>query len=317
MRAIILEHAGDPSQLKIKDLPIPVIGNGEVLIRVNAISINPIDVKTRKGSGAYGIIKDEDPIILGWDVSGVVSQSKSDLFKVGEEVFGMVNFPGHGKAYAEFVAVPAAHLALKPQNITQEQAAVATLAALTAYQSLVKMAGIKQGQKILIHAAAGGVGHFAVQIAKHFGAYVAGTSSGKNKDFVLQLGADEHIDYHTTQLENGAKDFDVVLDTIGGDNIDRSLDVIKQGGILISIPSGLNELVEQKAEVKGVHGYSFKVASNGEDMQVIASYLKQGVIQPYVSKIFNFDHMSDAHEQVESGRTVGKVVVVVNQGDKI
>ncbi|WP_090554492.1 NADP-dependent oxidoreductase [Pedobacter hartonius] len=309
MKAIIIAQAGGTAELQIREIPVPHIQNGEVLIQVKAISINPVDTKTRKGNGQYSQIKDDHPIILGWDVSGVVSQSKSDLFNVGDEVFGMVNFPGHGKAYAEFVASPATHLALKPGEISHEEAAAATLAALTAYQSLVNTARIQAGQKILIHAAAGGVGHFAVQIAKHFGAYVAGTSSAKNKDFVLNLGADEHIDYHTTQLEEHAKDFDMVLDTIGGDNIDRSLTVIKQGGILISIPSGLNDSVGEKSKAKGVSGYTFKVASNGKDMQVIADYLKQGIIKAHVSETLSFEEMAIAHEQLESGRTVGKVVI--------
>jgi len=309
MKAIIIEQVGGTAELQIREIPVPDIENGEVLIQVKAISINPVDIKTRKGKGQYGAIQEDHPIILGWDVSGVVSQSKSDLFDIGDEVFGMVNFPGHGKGYAEFVASPATHLALKPGEISHEEAAAATLAALTAYQSLVNVARIQAGQKILIHAAAGGVGHFAVQIAKHFGAYVAGTSSAKNKDFVLGMGADEHIDYHTAQLEEHAKDFDIVLDTIGGDNIDRSLNVVRQGGILISIPSGLNDSVVEKSKAKGINGYTFKVASNGRDMQVIADYLQQGIVKTHVSETFGFEEMDKAHEQLESGRTVGKVVI--------
>jgi NADPH:quinone reductase-like Zn-dependent oxidoreductase len=311
MRAILLKHSGGTDQLQIKDIPVPPIENTEILVQVKAISINPVDVKTRSGKGVYGLIKDERPIIPGWDVSGIVAQSESDLFNIGDEVFGMINFPGHGKAYAEFVAAPASQLALKPKEISHQEAAAATLAALTAYQALVKMADIQPGQKILVHAAAGGVGHFAVQIAKHFGAWVAGTSSEKNRDFILELGADLHIDYRTTQLEDGPKDFDIVLDTIGGDNIDRSLNVMKHGGILISIPSGLNELVTEKAKAKDVNGYPFKVVSNGDDMNTIADYLRRGIIRAHVSKTFNFDEIDKAHEQLESNRTIGKVVVTL------
>ena len=142
----------------------------------------------------YGRIKTERPLILGWDIAGVVEDSQSDLFKAGDEVFGMVNFPGHGKAYAEYVAVPAGQLALKPRNISFEEAAASTLVALTAWQALVTNAGVQKGQNVLIHAASGGVGHIAVQIAKYLGATVTGTSSARNRDFVLSLGADRHID---------------------------------------------------------------------------------------------------------------------------
>jgi len=310
MKAIVLEPGTLSGHLKIKEIADPVLQEDEVLIQVKAISINPVDVKTSKQQGVYRRIKDEENIIPGWDISGVVTESNSILYKEGDEVFGMINFPGHGQAYAEYVAAPASQLALKPANIPHEEAAAATLAALTAYQSIVKLAGVKAGQKVLIHAAAGGVGHFAVQIAKHFGAHVTGTSSARNRDFVLQLGADEHIDYHTYAWDRPAG-FDLILDTIGGDNIDRSLQVAKTGSILISIPSGLNESVAEKAKAKGISGYTFMVQSDGDDMNVIAGYLKDGIIKAHVSATFPFEDMDKAHEQVASGSTVGKVVVTV------
>ena len=205
MKAIILKEAGGIENLELTDMPIPVLNSDEVLIQVKAISINPVDIKTRMGKSLYDDLKSRnEPIILGWDVSGVIAETGSSVtqFKKGDEVFGMINFPGHGKAYAEYVAAPASHLALKPSNISHEAAAAATLAALTAWQSLVTHAKIKKGQKVLIHAAAGGVGHYAVQIAKHLGAYVIGTSSASNREFVSGLGADEQIDYKTTRMED-------------------------------------------------------------------------------------------------------------------
>ena len=241
MKAIFLKEFGSADQLQIQELNIPVAQEQEVLIQVKAISINPVDIKTREGKGAAGKIGEERPIILGWDISGVVTESRSEKFKVGEEVFGMVNFPGHGKAYAEFVSAPADQLVLKPASISHIDAAAATLAALTAWQALVTNAKIKAGDRVLIHAAAGGVGNYAVQLARHLGAYVIGTSSGAKKDFVLSLGADEHIDYTAVPFEQATSDIDFVLDTIGGDNIDRSLKVIKKGGTIISIPSGLRD----------------------------------------------------------------------------
>lgn len=310
MKAIILKEPGAPSNLIISEIPTPNINSDEVLIQVKAISINPVDAKTRSGKGLYGRLKDEDPLILGWDISGIVTESNSVLFQKGDEVFGMVNFPGHGKAYAEYVAAPASHLAKKPKNITHNEAAAATLAALTAWQVLITHAKIKKGDRVLIHAAAGGVGHFAVQIAKHIGAYVIGTSSAANKDFVLSLGADKHIDYKTQAFEKAVENIDFVLDTIGGENIDRSLEVIVKGGTLISIPTGLNEAVTEKAKAKNVNGYFILVQSNGEDMQAIANLLENNSIKSHVSKVFSFTQMPEAHMQIESGRTVGKIVVV-------
>lgn len=311
MKAIVLTESGDVDKLVLTTLPVPVIVEGEVLIQVKAISINPVDAKTRTGKGLYGKLKEQPPIILGWDVSGIITESKSQLFKVGDEVFGMVNFPGHGKAYAEYAAAPAVHLALKPANISHEEAAAATLAALTAWQVLVNHAKIKATDKILIHAAAGGVGHYAVQIAKHIGAYVIGTSSAKNKDFVIKLGADEHIDYKSQRFEDAAEDLDFVLDTIGGDNIDRSLEVIKTDGTIISIPSGLNEEVTAKASAKGINGYFILVASNGDDMKQLAILLEKGIIKSHVSQTYAFEQLPEAHSAIESGRTVGKIVITV------
>lgn len=310
MKAIILDGPGPVENLVINDIATPVIADQEVLVQVKSISINPVDVKTRAGKGVYGRLKESSPLIIGWDISGIVTESRSDLFKAGDEVFGMVNFPGHGKAYATYVAAPADQLALKPANVTHEDAAAATLAALTAFQALHHHAQIKAGQRVLIHAAAGGVGHYAVQLAKQAGAYVIGTSSAENKDFVLSLGANEHIDYKAVRFEEVLNDIDFVLDTVGGDNIDRSIDVIKKGGILISIPTGISESAAEKAKVNGVNA-SFKlVQSSGDDMKQLAGLLEKGDLRSHVSQVFNgFEEMGKAHLQIETGRTKGKVVV--------
>lgn len=314
MKAVVLKEFGSIDNLQIHEIPKPGITDDEVLVQVKAISINPVDVKTRQGKGMAGRLKDVSPLILGWDIAGIITEAGSSVtsFKPGDEVFGMINFPGHGKAYAAYVAAPATHLALKPANISFEEAAAATLAPLTAWQIMAHKAPVKAGQRVLIHAAAGGVGHYAVQIAKYFGAYVIGTSSAANKDFVLGLGADEHIDYRAQKFEEATGDIDFVLDTIGGDNIDRSLEVIKPGGTLISIPSGLNADVKEKAKAKGIHGDFILVQSNGEDMASLAKLLEEGKLKSYVSQAFPFERMGDAHLQVESGRTVGKVVVTVD-----
>jgi NADPH:quinone reductase-like Zn-dependent oxidoreductase len=310
MKAIILKDFGGVEQLELTELPTPVIGEGEVLVQVKAISINPVDVKTRAGKGAAGKLKGENPMILGWDIAGIVTESKAEEFEAGDEVFGMVNFPGHGRAYAEYVAAPADQLALKPGTVNFESAAAATLAALTPWQAFSDHGRLRAGQRVLIHAAAGGVGHFAVQFARHIGAYVIGTASAENKDFVLGLGANEFIDYKTQRFEDVVKDIDFVLDTRGGDYIDRSLQVIKKGGTLVSIPSSANDGVQEKAKAKGIFGKSMMVQSSGEDMQHIAQLLGDGALRSEVSKVFPFEQMAEAHLAVETGKTRGKVVVI-------
>jgi NADPH:quinone reductase-like Zn-dependent oxidoreductase len=309
MKAIILNDFGGVEQLHEVELPVPAIKDGEVLVKVKAISINPVDVKTRQGKGVAEMLKGDKPIILGWDISGVVIESTSPLFMEGDEAFGMINFPGHGKAYAEHVAAPAEHLALKPENITHEQAAAATLAPLTAWQAFSDYGRLRPGQRVLIHGAAGGVGHYAVQIARHIGAYVIATSSPENKEFVLSLGANEHIDYKAQRFEEAAKDIDFVLDTVSAENSERSLSVLKKGGTLIST-TGLSDATKEKAKARGIFALVMHVQSAGEDMQHIAQLLEEGELRSEVSKVFPLTQMGDAHLQVETGRTVGKVVVV-------
>jgi NADPH:quinone reductase-like Zn-dependent oxidoreductase len=311
MKAIILKDFGGTENLVAAELPLPVIGRDEVLVKLKSISINPVDVKTRSGRGIAGLIKDEMPALLGWDISGIITEIGSDVtdFKPGDEVFAMINFPKLGKTYAEYVAAPASQLALKPANISHDEAAAATLAALTAYQALTTHGNVQAGQRVLVHAASGGVGHFAVHIAKYLGAYVVATSSRQNKDFVLSIGADEHIDYKAQRFETVIKDIDFVLDTIGGEYIDRSLQVMKKGGTIVSIQSGQNEKVGEKASAAGMHGSPMRVQPIKQDMQKIAELLEKGVIRSHVSETFPFEKMTDAHLQLETGRTVGKITL--------
>lgn len=314
MQAIILKEAGGVEKLEFTDIAMPEFQSDEVLIQVKAVSINPVDVKTRLGKSLYDELKSRNtPIILGWDVSGVIAEVGLAVtqYKKGDEVFGMINFPGHGKAYAEYVAAPAAQLALKPSNISHEAAAAATLAALTAWQTLVTHAKLNRGQKILIHAAAGGVGHYAVQMAKHLGAYVIGTSSAGNREFVLSLGADEQIDYKTQRLEDAAKDVDFVLDSIGEATIDSSVAVTKKGGTVIFLPSGISDEKLKNLNSSGVNCYRILVESNGDDMKQIAGLLEKGIIESHISRVFPFENMAEAHLQIETGKTKGKIVVTI------
>jgi NADPH:quinone reductase-like Zn-dependent oxidoreductase len=313
MKGVILAEAGSVDNLKYVDLPIPAINENEVLVKVKALSINPVDYKARANEGSLNwLFGAERPVILGWDLSGIVVEvgKKVETFKVNDAVFGMANFPGKGNAYAEYVVVPTAHLALKPTNISFEEAAAATLAALTAWQVL--FGHIKKGDTVLIHGASGGVGHYAVQIAKHLGAYVIGTSSGKNKAFSVEMGVDKHIDYTQKDFEKEVNNIDFVFDTVGGDIMSRSINITRQGGKIVTIPTGnIPQDYVEKAKAKNIDLSFILVKSSGEDMAILANLMQKGVLKSHISLTFDFDEMTKAHLQLETGRTVGKIVLTV------
>lgn len=311
MKAIILNDFGGINKLLMSELPLPIILENEVLVEVKAISINPVDVRTRSGTAMANHLKHNIPLILGWDISGTVAETGTKVlkFKKGDSVFGMVNFLGHGKCYAEYVAAPENNIAHKPSNISHEEAAAATLAALTAWQLLVHYAKLKQGDRILIQAASGGVGHYAVQIAKHLGAYVIGISSAKNKNFVLGVGADEHIAYDEQRFENLVDKVDFVIDAFAKDSLYKSLKVVKDGGKIISLLPMISEDILQKAKEKNVDVHYALVKSDGTDMEAIATLLEKGILKSHVSKSFTFDKMGEAHIEMETGKTVGKIIV--------
>ena len=313
MKAYVLNEAGGVENLVLSDIETPSPGPGEVLIKTKAISINPVDVKVRPLEEVLTMIIGEvRPVILGWDIAGTVAEVGQDVtgFEVGDRVFGMVNFPGHGQGYAEYVAAPAAHLATIPANTTYAEAAATTLAALTALQVLQPR--VKAGDRILIHAGSGGVGHFAIQMAKNIGATVVTTSSAKNRDFVLSLGADEHIDYREQRFEEVLSDIDFVLDGMGGEVLENSLKVVKDGGTIVSLPTHVfPEELKAAAEPRGIKLEFVLVTSNGEDMNTLKEQIDSGVLKPHVSVTFGFEQMAEAHKQIESGRTVGKAVVTL------
>jgi len=313
MRAIVLEEVGGVENLIIKELPQPTVSENEVLVSVKAIGINPVDYKVRAIDGLLQMIYGEQqPVILGWDIAGVV-QAVGDnvtLYNTGDAVFGMVNFPGAGNGYAEFVSAPESHLAKKPAAVSFEEAAATTLAALTALQVLHPR--VKKGDRVLIHAGSGGVGHFAIQIAKSLGAYVITTSSARNKDFIMSLGADEHIDYNASAFQDVVKEVDFVFDMFNGAILFNSVKVVKQGGSIISIPTPVfSEEVMKLANERKVTVENLMVHSSGEDMNMLKTWLENGTIKPHVSMTFPFEKMALAHQQLESGRTIGKVVVTL------
>lgn len=312
MKAITLEQAGGIENLQLNDVVMPVIKDDEVLIQAKALSINPVDAKTRNNQDRLTyFFGDDKPYILGWDVAGIITETGSEVsgFKKGDEVFGMVNFPGKGRCYAEYVAAPAAQLALKPAKVTFQEAAAACLAALTALQSL-SVGNTRQGDKVLIHAASGGVGHYAIQIAKSMGAYVIGTSSAANRNFVLDMGADEHIDYKAQKFEDVLDDIDVVLDLVGG-NAERSAKITKKGGHIVCLPERLPQAIADRIRAQGVDVSQFNVKSNGEDMEHIAGLFESGKLRSVITKALTLEQIPLAHTEIETGKTVGKIVITL------
>ena len=311
MKAIVVHEAGDIDQLKLEEVHAPKPKHNEVLIKINAIGVNPVEYKLRQSeAGLDRICGSHRPVILGWDVAGVVKENgvTTSDFKSGDRVFGMLPFPGPGGGYAEYVAAQADLFALIPRNLSFVEAAAIPLAGMTALQAL--RGNIKPGDKVLIHAASGGVGHYAVQIAKIMGAEVIGTSSGKNKDFVLSLGADQHIDYQTQQFEDILSDIDFVLDGMAQDVFIKSLQVVKTGGKIVSLPTMYfsDQMIEAGHKL-GIHVSSMLVIPNGDDVQWLAEHLADGTIRSHVSQQFSLNDMGKAHKAVETGRTIGKIVV--------
>ena len=313
MKAYTLTSPEGPDGLQLSEVDTPRPGQGEVLIEVHALSLNPVDFKVARGKALYGSLKDEQPLIPGWDVAGRIKEVGEGVGELvaGQNVFGMVNFPGHGQAYAEYVVAPANQLAVIPENIDFQQAAATTLAALTAWQNLIDIAGVKEGQRVLVHAAGGGVGHFAVQLAKERGAYVIGTGSGSKQDFIRELGADEAFNYETGKFEDELGPVDVVLESLDPEHLQRSLTVVKPGGKLLTIAAGLSDQLQERAEFKSVDLYHHLVQSNGQHMQALAERLADGRLKPHVSKTYAFANLPDAMRELEEGSTRGKIIVEV------
>jgi NADPH:quinone reductase-like Zn-dependent oxidoreductase len=310
MRAISQNVLGGPEVLKEVQVERPAPRPNEVLVRVRAAGVNPTDWKHRATGGFLG----EPPFVLGWDVSGVVEAAGIGVarFKPGDEVFGMLPYPfGHG-SHAEYVTAPARAFAHKPSGIDHIQAGALPLVSLTAWQALVETADIQPGQRVLIHAAAGGVGHVAVQIAKARGAYVIGTASAGKHDFLREIGVDEAIDYRETDFTEAAKDIDVVLDTIGDDYSVRSLRVLRQGGIVVSIlPVGSADFYEE-AERIGVRGVRMLVDASHTGMKAIAALVEAGKLRATIADTFPLADAAEAHALGDTGRTTGKLVLVVD-----
>ncbi|KOU03537.1 MULTISPECIES: NADP-dependent oxidoreductase [Streptomyces] len=310
MRAVGQDVLGGPEVLKEVRLERPEPRPNEVLVRVRAAGVNPTDWKHRANGGFLG----EPPFVLGWDVSGVVESVGIGVaaFRPGDEVFGMLSYPfGHG-SHAEYVTAPARVFTHKPAGIDHVQAGALPLVSLTAWQALVERADVQPGQRVLVHAAAGGVGHAAVQIAKARGAHVIGTASAGKHAFLRSLGADETVDYRETDFAEAVKDVDVVLDTIGGDTSLRSLRVLRPGGVVVSIlPVGSDEFFEEAGRL-GVRAVRMLVDADRADMKEIARLAESGKLRAEIAGTFPLAEAARAHTQGETGRTTGKLVLVVD-----
>ncbi len=310
MIAITQAALGDPDVLTPERVAVPVARPNEVLVRVHAAGVNPTDWKHRRTGGFLG----DPPFVLGWDVSGVVIATGIGVarFAVGDEVFGMVSYPfGHG-THAEVVAVPARVLAHKPAEIDHVQAGALPLVSLTAWQALHDYAHLEEGQRVLVHAAAGGVGHVAVQIAKAAGAHVIGTASAAKHEFLRSLGADEVIDYRTQEFDEVASGVDVVLDTIGGNTSLRSLRVLRPGGIVVStLPAGSDEFFTE-AERLGVRATRMLVDSSHHDLERIAELVRSGALRATIAETYPLVEAARAHAAGETDRTTGKLVLVTD-----
>ncbi|MFD4872991.1 NADP-dependent oxidoreductase [Streptomyces sp. NPDC058420] len=310
MRVITQNVLGGPEVLEEVQVERPEPRANEILIRVRAAGLNPTDWKHRANGGFLG----EPPFVLGWDVSGVVEAVGVGVarFQPGDEVFGMLSYPwGHG-SHAEYVAAPARAFVPKPAAIDHVQAGALPLVSLTAWQALVENAQLQPGQRVLIHAAAGGVGHVAVQIAKARGAYVIGTASAGKHDFLRELGVDEAIDYRETDFAEAVKDVDVVLDTLGGETGVKSLRVLRPGGVVVSIiPIGSAEFPDE-AERLGVRAVRMLVDADRADMESIAELVEAGKLRATVARTFPLADAAEAHALGETGRTAGKLVLTVD-----
>ncbi|KOV82098.1 NADPH:quinone reductase [Nocardia sp. NRRL S-836] len=303
MRIITQNTVGDPSVLTVAEVGRPVPGPGQVLVKVLAAGVNPVDTYVR--SGAFPALG-EPPFTLGWDIAGTVEQLGPDVtgLAAGDDVYGMLTYPGTGGGYAEYAVANAADLAPRPAWLTVEQAGAVPVVALTAWQALVGRGGVSAGQRVLVHAAAGGVGHVAVQIAKARGAYVIGTASAAKHDFLRSLGVDEVVDYRHRDFTE-VEPVDVVFDAIGGDYAERSATVLKPGGVLVSIIPTDPGFSAERAERLGVRFELFSsVSASGADLAALPELRVQ------LDHVVPLAEAAKAHELVESRRTAGKVVLV-------
>lgn len=310
MHAITQRTFGGPQVLELTEAERPVPLPTEVLVRVRAAGVNPVDAMIR--SGAFPLFG-QPPFVLGWDISGVVEEVVPGVtrFQVGDEVYGMPLFPRVGSAYAEYVVAPSRQLARKPAGLDHVHAAALPLAGLTAWQSLVDVADLRAGQKVLVHGGGGGVGHLAVQIAKARGAEVVATAGADKHEFVRGLGADQVIDYRTADFTELVTDADVVLDAVGGGYGSRSIRALRPGGLLVTLVDRTDTALKQEAEAAGRRFAGVTVEPDGAGLEALTALVEAGRLRPYVEHALPLAEAPKAHELVETGSTRGKLVLTL------
>lgn len=311
MQAIRIHEYGDTGVLQNEDVTMPEPTDDEVRLQVHAAGVNPVDWKTRQCS----TFPADFPWTVGWDVAGVVDEigANVDEFEPGDEVYGLVGFPSDGGAYAEAIVVSPAELMRKPASLSFEEAAGVPMAALTAWQAL-QVTDVWSGRRVLVHAAAGGVGHFAVQFAKHRGAHVIGTASGLNEEYLRDLGVDEYVNYREENFEDAIKPVDAVIDTVGGETFDRSLEILNNGGVIDTLVGGLPAEQEELAEEHGVEAVSTSVADwKREWFEDITGLLADGTVTSTIDTVLPLADAREAHKLSEDGHIRGKVILNVGE----
>jgi NADPH:quinone reductase-like Zn-dependent oxidoreductase len=304
MKAAVIHSFGPPEVIRTEEIATPVPKNDEVLVKVHAASVNPVDYKTRSGHSA--VKQQQLPLTLGRDIAGTVQQcgTAARKFKPGDPVYAMLD-RDHG-GYAEYVIVKERDLVSKPTHLDYTEAAAVPLAAMTAWQGLFDHGGLRAGQRVLIHGGAGGVGHFAIQLAKARGATVATTVATSDIEFVRELGADQPIDYKTQRFEDAVHDVDLVFDLVDGETQDRSWAVLKRGGIIVST---LSQPSEDKARDHGARGEHYMAQPDGAELREITALIDAGKVMPRVQAVFPFDEVREAQQQLEHSHVQGKIVL--------
>lgn len=315
MRALVIDQTGEADELHIAEVPDPIRISDEVVVRVVAAGVNPIDVKTRSGRGVARAIPSY-PAVLGGDFAGVVESVpySAHPLQPGDRVYGMGRVPRLGGSYAELVAVSSMSLTRMPASLSFAEAAAVPLAALTAWGAVVDTARVHDGQRVLVHAGAGGVGHFAVQFAAYFGAVVTATGSARNAEFLRDLGARHVIDYTTERFETVAADQDVVIDLIGNvadDTGTRSLDALRPGGLIVTVPTGAWPTMAEEAAARGIRSTGYSVAPDARTLSVITRLIDDGAVRVHVDREFPLEEGAAAHRLLEAGHVRGKVVLRV------
>ena len=312
MRHVVYDHFGDREVLQVVESDVPELSADQVLVRVHGAGLNPIDWKTRKGLGfAARQIESDLPWTPGYDAAGEVVAVGADVTTLapGDRVMGLIGFPARGGACAEYALARPDELAIVPEELDLVSAGAVPLAALTAWQALFEMARLESGQKILIQAGAGGVGHFAVQFALERGAHVIATASPANRDFLAELGVHEVIDYQTTDVADECYGLDVVLDLVGGEAGKRALHTLSEAGVLVTVPTVTADDIVSAAETMGLKAHGMTVRPDSFHLDEIAELIEDGDVKVHIEKVFPLADVTVAHELLEGGHVRGKLVL--------